>query len=153
MKTFGGNSGYVGYSISKRAAYAKEEGCFPKTEFKKYYGVSAAVFNVLVDIDVINDNEWHHTSMYGNKTTFYKWAEDFDNPEKGFYEIFCENKKEITALVRSIGKAPRMEYPAGCENDYERLEMLVRECDKKWKEWNIRRKSIIDNIETIFFGE
>lgn len=31
---FGGNSGYVGYSMSKRAAEAKEEGRYPKTEFR-----------------------------------------------------------------------------------------------------------------------
>lgn len=35
MKTFGGNSGYVGYSMSKRALNARNEGSYPKTDFKK----------------------------------------------------------------------------------------------------------------------
>ncbi|MBR5898580.1 MAG: hypothetical protein IKZ14_03835 [Muribaculaceae bacterium] len=38
---FGGNSGYVGYSMSKRAAEAREEGRYPKTDFKKVYRILA----------------------------------------------------------------------------------------------------------------
>lgn len=35
MKRIGGNSGYVGYSMSKRAVSARNEGAYPKTDFKK----------------------------------------------------------------------------------------------------------------------
>ena len=38
FRIVGGNSGYVGYSMSKRAAEAKEKGRFPKTQFVKEYG-------------------------------------------------------------------------------------------------------------------
>ncbi len=90
---FGGNSGYVGYSMSKRAAQAREDGRFPKTDFKKKYKMKAASFKALVDANVIDNSEWHHTSMYGNKTTFYQWGE----PE--YADIYAENRKEVDAMV------------------------------------------------------
>ncbi len=95
---FGGNSGYVGYSMSRRAAQAREDGKYPKTDFKKEYKVKAASFNALVDAKVIDDTEWHHTSMYGNRTTFYKW----DEPE--YADIYAENRKEIDAMVADSEK-------------------------------------------------
>ena len=95
-KRFGGNSGYVGYSMSKRAVQAREEGRFPKTDFKKEYGVSAKAFDALVDAGIISDGEWHHTSMYGNKTTFYSWEED------GFADFYAEHKKEIDAAAKGL---------------------------------------------------
>lgn len=95
-RRFGGNSGYVGYSMSKRAAQAREEGRFPKTDFKKEYGVSATAFDALVDAGIISDGEWHHTSMYGNRTTFYSWAED------GFADFYAEHKKEIDAAAKGL---------------------------------------------------
>lgn len=70
---YGGNSGYVGYSMSVRAAEAREEGKYPKTDFCRYYKVSPKLLAALVDARLINDSEWHHTSMYGNRTTFYEW--------------------------------------------------------------------------------
>lgn len=90
---FGGNSGYVGYSMSRRAAQAREDGKFPKTDFKKEYKVKEDSLKALVDAKVIDDSEWHHTSMYGNRTTFYQW----DEPE--YADIYAENKKEIDAMV------------------------------------------------------
>lgn len=73
---YGGNSGYVGYSMSKRAAEAREEGRFPKTDFMNEYDVSKRDLDELVNAGVINNSEWHHTSKYGNKTTFYGWEID-----------------------------------------------------------------------------
>lgn len=78
MTTFGGNRGYVGYSMSKRAADARNEGKFPKTGFKKEYGITGKLFNILEDIGVIGVQEWHHTSMYGNRTDFYGWEDEED---------------------------------------------------------------------------
>jgi hypothetical protein len=72
MKAFGGNSGYVGYSISVRAVQAKNDGKYPKTEFKKVYSVSAKQFDALLYDGIICGSEWHHTSKYGNRTTFYE---------------------------------------------------------------------------------
>lgn len=93
-KVYGGNSGYEGYSMSKRAAEARKEGRFPKTDFKKEYGVTDKALDALVKAKVISDNEWHHTSMYGNKTTFYEWG------EKEYADFYAENKKEIDDMAR-----------------------------------------------------
>ena len=95
----GGNSGYVGYSMSKRAAEAREEGRFPKGDFCKEYGVSRAHFDTLVKAGVIDNTEWHHTSSYGNRTEFYEWAE----PE--YREMYEEHKREIGQII-SGGKQP-----------------------------------------------
>ena len=68
MTTFGNNSGYVGYSMSKRAARAKADGKFPKSEFKHEYGVSTKLFDILNKLHIVSATEWHHTSMYGTQT-------------------------------------------------------------------------------------
>ena len=97
FRVFGGNKGYVGYSMSKRAARARAEGRYPKTDFKKEYGLTENSLIAMADIGMIETGEWHHTSMYGNRTTFYGWAE----PWMG--ESYAENKKEIDRLSREKG--------------------------------------------------
>ena len=72
MKSIGGNSGYVGYSESVRSYNAKREGKYPKTLFKKEYGITEKKFKELEERGVIYISEWHHTSKFGNKTDF--WA-------------------------------------------------------------------------------
>ena len=100
---FGGNSGYVGYSLSKRAAEAKEEGRYPKTEFKKEYHITEKSLDALTRLGFIDNSEWHHTSMYGNKTPFYGWLED------EFAEDYLKHKKEIDALCKGID--PKTKQP------------------------------------------
>ena len=94
---FGGNSGYVGYSMSKRAAEAKEEGRYPKTEFRSEYHITAKSLDMLTSLGFIDNSEWHHTSMYGNKTPFYGWAED------EFADDYLKHKKEVDTLCKGIG--------------------------------------------------
>ena len=100
---FGGNSGYVGYSMSKRAAEAKEEGRYPKTEFKREYHITAKSLDMLTSLGFIDNSEWHHTSMYGNKTPFYGWAED------EFADDYLKHKKEIDTLCKGID--PKTKQP------------------------------------------
>lgn len=90
----GGNSGYVGYSMSKRAANAREEGRYPKTDFKKIYGLTDKTLTVLVDLGIITDTEWHHTSKFGNKTTFYDWA------YKSFQLYYEANKPIVVERIK-----------------------------------------------------
>lgn len=73
---YGGNSGYVGYSMSVRAAEARADGKYPKTDFCRKYGISPKLLAALVEAGVVDASEWHHTSMYGNRTTFYAWEQD-----------------------------------------------------------------------------
>ena len=100
---FGGNSGYVGYSMSKRAAEAKEEGRYPKTEFRREYHITAKSLDMLTSLGFIDNSEWHHTSMYGNKTPFYGWAED------ELADDYLKHKKEIDTLCKGID--PKTKQP------------------------------------------
>ena len=135
-RVVGGNSGYVGYSMSKRAAQAREEGRFPKTDFKKVYGLSDRAFDMLVRAGIIDDSEWHHTSKFGNKTTFYSWAEDV------YAEIYAANKKEFDAIARKYNLKNQFESP---EVSYGKLpheyRIEYRKLDNdRWKERNALRE-------------
>ena len=94
MRSFGGNSGYVGYSMSRRAAEARKEGRYPKTDFKKEYKLSDVTLEALLAADVVDNSEWHHTSMYGNRTPFYGWS------EKWMPAAYASHKNEIDALAK-----------------------------------------------------
>ena len=82
---YGGNSGYVGYSKSKRAAEAEERGLRSVSQMDKEFAdevnrlVSEATGEESnLSLKKIRDiaksgryEEWHHTSMYGNRTKYY----------------------------------------------------------------------------------
>ena len=112
---FGGNSGYVGYSMSVRAAEAREEGRFPKSDFRKEYGITQNAMEALSSIGVIDGSEWHHTSSYGNKTTFYGWKEDAIVGDDGsmvdtdYNSIYQNSKKEVDLLALKYAKAQTFE--------------------------------------------
>ena len=91
---FGGNSGYDGYSMSVRAREARADGKYPKTDFKKAYGLSTNVFNLLVGCEIIGSHEWHHTSSWGNQTLFWEW----EDPD--LVSIYEQNKQELSKLAK-----------------------------------------------------
>lgn len=138
MKTFGGNSGYVGYSMSKRALNARNEGSYPKTEFKKEYSVTASHFDYLKEARIIYVSEWHHTSKYGNRTDFYRWSED------EYIELYQSAKKEISGFIKSVRKAPKM-------SDYsiEKMQLFCMDHDAYIQ----RKKEVIKKIQDIFYNE
>ncbi|MBR1626596.1 MAG: hypothetical protein IJ681_05570, partial [Bacteroidales bacterium] len=82
---FGGNSGYVGYSKSVRAVKAEQRGLRSKSQMDKEFTekVNALIqeqnpnirkvtlSEIKKNLDEIVADEWHHTSMYGNKTNYY----------------------------------------------------------------------------------
>lgn len=88
------NSGYIGYSMSRRAAEAYEDGEMPKSKWTKKAMVAAIQsycdeFDMLFDPDVLkgmrkdevferffHKSSWHHTSKFFNETDFYKLDED-----------------------------------------------------------------------------
>ena len=93
-RIFGGNSGYSGYSMSKRAIEARNQGKYPKTDFKRVYRITDNSLAALVELGYINNTEWHHTSSWGNQTIFYGW----DEPE--FAQLYADNKKLIDRWAR-----------------------------------------------------
>ena len=146
---YGGNKGYVGYSMSKRAAEARSEGRYPKTDFRKEYNVTTPALDLLVYCDIIDGSEWHHTSMYGNRTTFYGWYED------DYSDTYTANKKEIDALAREYKKRTSEYLDSGRKNharlvageitpqeEYE----LNREADKQYFAYLRELQNKIDAI-------
>lgn len=105
-RSFGGNSGYVGYSMSKRAEQAREAGRFPKTDFKKEYAMPEKTLQVLTEAGIISNDEWHHTSKFGNRTTFYGW-----NSEEAA-QVYAEYKKEIDKMAKGYNSDTTTEAPA-----------------------------------------
>lgn len=88
------NSGYIGHSMSRRAAEAYEDGEMPKSKWTKKAMVAAIQsycdeFDMSFDPDVLkgmrkdevferffHESSWHHTSKFFNETDFYKLDED-----------------------------------------------------------------------------
>ncbi len=76
------NSGYDGYSMSKRAAESYEHGSMPKSKWTKAEILSHIENKSIREklkkcrVDVLRDkvlqyDGWHHTSSYCNETSFY----------------------------------------------------------------------------------
>lgn len=80
--------------MSMRAVQARNEGRYPKTDFKKVYGLTESVLQTLLSMGWIDNSEWHHTSKFGNKTVFYGWEDDI------YKEVYQQHKQEFDKLVR-----------------------------------------------------
>lgn len=148
---YGGNSGYDGYSMSKRAAEAKSEGRFPKGQFRSYYDITAKSLDALVALDLISDKEWHHTSMYGNRTTFYKWA-DSDEDSPIIREIYRENKNEIDKAARE-GNLPRIKNIFMQDEQAEGYVRYLLEMRFPYIEGGYHIKAVGGKIDLVWFTE
>ena len=87
------NSGYIGYSMSRRAAEAYEDGEKPRSKWTKK-AMIAAIKDACDDLDLAYDpaiekmkkaelfhtflynSSWHHTGKFFNETDFYAIVED-----------------------------------------------------------------------------
>lgn len=116
---FGGNSGYVGYSKSKRASAAEESGYRNKSQMDSNFAkevnflLKSRVPNhrkILLSeikkaLDAIEPTEWHHTSKYGNKTNYYS---PYDVAFYFYsYPVISENesiRKQIESNLKSVFK-------------------------------------------------
>ena len=126
--------------MSKRAQQARNNGIFPKTDFKKEFGISERIFKVLEEKKIVYVSEWHHTSKAGNRTNFYSWR---DNSDLG---IWINKESEINSLVRKIKKEPKlMDYPATREG----MDRYTIDCETI-HQYN---KAISEQIENIFNEE
>ncbi len=90
---FGGNRGYVGYSKSVRAVEAEERGLKSVSQMDRDFAdeVSRMVSEELGEETMLTlkevreaakagrYDEWHHTSVYGNKTKYYSAETIADN--------------------------------------------------------------------------
>lgn len=124
---YGGNSGYDGYSMSIRAREAREEGRYPKTDFKRVYGINERELKALVELGVISDKEWHHTSKFGNRTIFYSW-DDLGDDE--YLNIWNEKKSELKQAIKN--------------NEFDTVAKLF---DVEYNSWNTDHIRIGDRLK------
>lgn len=80
---YGGNSGYQGYSKSNRAVEAEERGLRNKSQMDREFldevnaileeegAKKVTLSEIKRELNNIDADEWHHTSMYGNRTNYY----------------------------------------------------------------------------------
>jgi len=69
------NSGYSGWSRSKRAERAEDEGKLPVSRLAKYLKVDFPGITTADIKAVMEPCEWHHTSKYANATDYYNPAD------------------------------------------------------------------------------
>lgn len=125
MAIFGGNSGYVGYSKSKRAVAAEVQGLRNKSqfdaEFKKEVnsilianGYKAVTLSkIKTATKFVSADEWHHTSKFGNRTDYYS-AETIAN----FFMVdtTAENEEETKrAIEKEFDELLMEKIPYTCE--------------------------------------
>jgi aspartate carbamoyltransferase regulatory subunit len=108
-RIFGGNSGYVGYSKSKRAVEAEERGLRSKSQMNKEFadlinqilvenGANKVSLRKIKDsLNFIRADEWHHTSKFGNQTNYY-------SPEKIANFFLSRNVNTSTQSEYDIAK-------------------------------------------------
>jgi hypothetical protein len=70
---------------------------------------------MLIVLGIIQNGEWHHTSIYGNRTTVYSWEECCAIDENGKRvdeageNIYTGRKKEIDRLARVFYESTEFE--------------------------------------------
>ena len=112
---FGGNSGYVGYSKSRRAVDAENRGLRSKSGMDKAFaekvnsiieergGKRVSLAQIKKATDEVKADEWHHTSMYGNRTNYYS--------AETLADYFIEDP-EIAAIEKAFNAVRERYYTA-----------------------------------------
>ena len=104
--------GYIGASMSERAAAAYDNGLLPASKLAKKLGVSAAAIRA-----VLPSAEWHHTSKHYNATAFFSAPEE-DEP----------TEVELLEKMRAFDAAARAEKKATADIQHGL-------CAVGWIEW------------------
>lgn len=129
------NSGYIGYSMSRRAAEAYEDGEMPRSKWTKKAMV-AAIKDACDELDLEYDpfiekmkkaelfdtflynSSWHHTGKFFNETDFY--AIDEDALADRFPELSDEQLEEREATRAAERRAIEEERLAAAAEENER---------------------------------
>jgi len=135
---FGGNSGYEGYSMSKRAVQAYEDG-------KLTYSKLPTWAKRMVDAGIASTKEWHHTSSYGNKTFFYdvqNFLDELTEVQKEKFKVeeiesFKDVPKELIKELDEISK----QILKNKNNIKEIRKLYIDEANKKIDEFNSKFKT------------
>ena len=138
-KPFGGNSGYVGYSMSRRAEQAYDEG-------KLTYSKLPAWAKRAVDAGLATTTEWHHTSSYGNQTPFYNIGQfdiltDAEKTELGITD--WEDYQDFAAVPKNVIKAidAKTKVTLKLKNNVKEIRKgLVANAEKRLSDFNSQFK-------------
>ena len=139
------NSGYVGYSMSVRASQARQNGSFPKTDFKAEYGLTGKAFDALVEAGIVYVSERHHTSKRCNLTDFYSWVDD------EYIAVYESRQGDIKYLLKQLKKQPKWDegislFTAEGKEAYMRH---LQECDAV----EAANRKVIDDIKGVFYED
>ncbi|MBX3253896.1 MAG: hypothetical protein KF862_07110 [Chitinophagaceae bacterium] len=90
---------YWHYGKSIRATQAENEGRFPKTAFRKIYGIDPAA--------VTTATEWHHTSKFFNRTDYYNIEDVMQSLADMHYE---ERRQYLKGKFRQYWNENKFNY-------------------------------------------
>ena len=79
------------------SSFAEEVNQVLKDDYQVERGVKVSEIKKAIDLGLVQMDEWHHTSMYGNKTGYYSadnLAEFFSRPEYRKEMAEAEKKRE-----------------------------------------------------------
>lgn len=152
-RPFGGNSGYVGYSKSKRAVDAESRGLRNQSQMDSSF---ADRVNELIQanfpnapkvtlkqikdaLDNIHADEWHHTSVYGNRTNYYSAetiaeyftpeTEDAKRQRESEEQLKAERIELTTEIEKEVFEAVPHEYKTFNRNGYDFESAFYRTTD------------------------
>ncbi|CPR93721.1 hypothetical protein PP568_06755 [Mycobacteroides abscessus] len=123
--TWNRNRGYVGNSMSVRAADAYDDGALPLSKVTAAWlreheiGCTRAELLDLIAEGVVGTGEWHHTGGFFAKTSFHR-------PEELREQVAALTTEQIAA-ARTAAKARRATGKAST---------VHRDCVVKWIEWS-----------------
>lgn len=143
---FGGNSGYSGYSKSKRAIEAEHNGLMNKSQMNKSFvdevneiiyengkNRTVTLAEIKRHLTEIQPDEWHHTSMYGNRTNYYS--------AQNVAEFFIKQMEKEQPPIRKFDIVSALQ-----DNIYHRkMIALADEFNMKPKEIKQHQRAIEDN--------
>ena len=149
-KPFGGNSGYVGYSMSRRAAQAYDDG-------ELTYSKLPAWAKRMVDAGLAKTNEWHHTSSYGNETPFYNVQQFFERIPKELKEKYdidnIESFKDVPKeLIKELDGISKVELKK-TNNIKEVRKSFVEKARKELNDFNAKFKRFTREKDAPKFGK
>jgi len=119
---FGNNSGYVGYSKSRRAVGAENKGLRNKSQMDQSFsdevnqliedkgGKRVSLKKIKEELENIPSNEWHHTGMYGKKTDYYSAETVANYFLNGGKPKVQEQTKEVAPTVEPLNTDIEKEF-------------------------------------------
>lgn len=128
---FGGNSGYQGYSMSNRALEVYDNGKIPYIKLPMWA-------KNMVNTGIATTDEWHHTSVYGNKTPFYHIDQFKENLTENNIKELENNNVDINQII-DFNNVPK-----------KFISYINKIAEKLFNENKEKSINILENIKNLF---